>query len=95
MVDICVHCGEPKDHRCLVCGFRPPLKHEDTEMKNYKGYLIETLGAVCLVYHPNHKLAVYATETLKDAKRFVDAYRAGTIWAVQAFATGVPILSRD
>jgi hypothetical protein len=55
----------------------------------YKGYTIDCDGTRRLVYHPAYKMPVYSAPDLKDAKRFVNAYRDGTHWAMQAFNRAV------
>lgn len=52
---------------------------------NYKGYTVDTTEVQTYVYHPDYPQAVYTAPTVKEAKRFVDAYRAGQVWACQAF----------
>ncbi len=55
----------------------------------YKGYHlllrnVDTLPVA--VFDPRFRYAphVYAAQTLADAKKWIDAYRSGQIWAVDA-----------
>ncbi len=63
----------------------------------YKGYVIDCCGTARVVYHPDYGNAVFADSTLKECKRFIDAYRNGTVWAVKAFTiavrTGAPAIA--
>lgn len=51
----------------------------------YKNYVISGRAPHRVVYHQDYTEPVYRAGGTKEAKRFIDAYRAGTIWAVQAF----------
>jgi len=52
----------------------------------YKGYVISGRSPHCVVYHPDYAEPVYRAGDFKEAKRFINAYRDGTVWAVQAFS---------
>lgn len=67
------------------------MSDERTKMNKltYKGYVMtgsmgeDGVGDV-RVYHPDSPLPFYKTTSLDRAMRWVDAYRDGVIWAVQA-----------
>lgn len=62
-----------------------PVVINEGKVVFYKNYVISGRDPNRVVYHPDYEEPVYRAGSTKEAKRFIDAYRAGTIWAVTAF----------
>jgi hypothetical protein len=51
-------------------------------MQTYKGYKFDKAGAEVSVFHPRQTNPIYVAADEARAKRWVNAYRDGTTWAV-------------
>jgi hypothetical protein len=55
---------------------------EGREMQTYKGYKFDKASEGVSVFHPRQTKPIYVAADEARAKRWVNAYRDGTTWAV-------------